>query len=208
MITISGTFLALRLYCRAARVKQLWWDDYILTVGWAFLLASLCMQTFIFSNGYLITILGGPIVSPVNLASDSTMKMALAFSKTSFALTLLRLTKGWLKYVVIACAAVMDVTCLTHAVLVWKAPCGQEQLPFHIQPCWAYNSGIQMYMIGSSESSRSFQNRLAFLTRLLAGISAASDFILALIPISILWNLQMVKREKIGVAIAMSLGVL
>lgn len=153
MITISGTFLALRLYCRAVRTRQMWWDDYLLIIGWCFLMSSLGMQTFIFKNGYLITALGGEVISPVNLASDSTMKMALAFSKTSFALTLLRFTNGWLRWVIIAIAVVMDLTCLTHAILVWKAPCGQGEGPYHIYPCWDYNSGIQMYMVGSSESA-------------------------------------------------------
>ncbi|KAK1543978.1 hypothetical protein CPAR01_04611, partial [Colletotrichum paranaense] len=39
-------------------------------------------------------------------------------------------------------------------------------------------------------------------------VSAVTDFGLALIPIYSVWDLQMVKREKAGVAIAMSIGVL
>ncbi|KXH60612.1 hypothetical protein CNYM01_00089 [Colletotrichum nymphaeae SA-01] len=39
-------------------------------------------------------------------------------------------------------------------------------------------------------------------------VSAVTDFGLALIPIYSVWDLQMVKREKVGVAIAMSIGVL
>jgi hypothetical protein len=38
--------------------------------------------------------------------------------------------------------------------------------------------------------------------------SAATDFILALLPWAMLWNLNMKNREKFGVAFAMSLGVL
>jgi hypothetical protein len=34
------------------------------------------------------------------------------------------------------------------------------------------------------------------------------DFVLALLPWTILWNLQMKRTEKIGAGIAMSLGVL
>ncbi|RSL43029.1 hypothetical protein CEP54_015249 [Fusarium duplospermum] len=37
--------------------------------------------------------------------------------------------------------------------------------------------------------------------------SAATDFILALMPWAMLWNLNMKKKEKFGVAVAMSLGV-
>lgn len=38
--------------------------------------------------------------------------------------------------------------------------------------------------------------------------SAAMDFALAFFPWRILWKTQMVRKEKIGVALAMSFGVL
>lgn len=38
-------------------------------------------------------------------------------------------------------------------------------------------------------------------------ISAVSDFLFALLPITVLYHLQMEKREKIGVAFAMSIGI-
>lgn len=38
--------------------------------------------------------------------------------------------------------------------------------------------------------------------------SAAMDFVLALFPVYLIWHLKMGKREKLGVLIAMSLGVL
>ena len=41
-----------------------------------------------------------------------------------------------------------------------------------------------------------------------AGYSGLMDFILAFLPWTIVWNLQMKRREKLGVGIAMSLGVL
>jgi len=38
--------------------------------------------------------------------------------------------------------------------------------------------------------------------------SGLMDIVLALLPWSVVWNLQMRKKEKIGVAVAMSMGVL
>lgn len=38
--------------------------------------------------------------------------------------------------------------------------------------------------------------------------SAAMDFILAMLPWPLIWGLQMKKKEKFGIAVAMSLGVL
>jgi len=34
------------------------------------------------------------------------------------------------------------------------------------------------------------------------------EFVLALLPWKIIWKLQMKKKEKIGVALAMSMGIL
>jgi len=44
------------------------------------------------------------------------------------------------------------------------------------------------------------------LTRVLLAYSAALDIILAILPWPLIWTLQMTKREKFGVALAMSMG--
>ena len=40
------------------------------------------------------------------------------------------------------------------------------------------------------------------------GYSAGTEFALALLPWKVIWNLQMKRKEKVGVAIAMSMGIL
>ena len=42
----------------------------------------------------------------------------------------------------------------------------------------------------------------------MAALSAAMDAVLALLPWKIIWTLQMKTREKVGVALAMSMGIL
>lgn len=150
MLSISTVFLGLRLYCRIARTQQTWWDDYLLIVGWGLLVVAVGLQTAIFDAGYLVTQLTGPMIGPANLASDSSMKLALAFTKTSFALTLLRLAKGWSRYVVYAITVIVNITCVVHAVLVWRSNCGSVDT-FTFAPCWSSDSGIWMNMIGSSK---------------------------------------------------------
>jgi hypothetical protein len=51
-----------------------------------------------------------------------------------------------------------------------------------------------------------FSNLTAVLT--FPAYSGLQDFVLALLPWTIVWNLQMKKKEKMGVAFAMSLGIL
>jgi len=40
------------------------------------------------------------------------------------------------------------------------------------------------------------------------GYSGIMDFVLALLPWKVIWKLQMKRKEKVGVALAMSMGVL
>ena len=40
------------------------------------------------------------------------------------------------------------------------------------------------------------------------GYSAGTEFALALLPWKLIWKLQMKRKEKVGVAIAMSMGIL
>lgn len=153
MAAVTTIFLGLRIYCRALRTTKMWWDDYLLVSGWVFLLLATSLQTVIFRKGYLVTTLTGPVIMPVNLASDTAMKLSLALSKTSFALTLLRFATGWTRYVVISAAFVMDAMCIAHSVLVWRANCGAPD-PHTFGPCWSADSGLWMNMVGSSKDNK------------------------------------------------------
>lgn len=51
-------------------------------------------------------------------------------------------------------------------------------------------------------------SRLGAISNRVAGYSAIVDFILALLPWKIILGLQMKTHEKVGVSIAMSLGLL
>lgn len=46
------------------------------------------------------------------------------------------------------------------------------------------------------------------LTRRIVGYSAAMDFVLAILPWKMIMGLQMNKREKIGVVVALSMGIM
>jgi hypothetical protein len=188
MFAISSIFLTLRLYCRAIRTKALWWDDYLLVAGWMFLLISTAMISHLFQKGYTTTSFGVGYMLPLNLTADDMHKLALGLSKTSFALTLLRFTKGWPRYVIFVVIVIMNSVFLIHSILVWRQSCGRPNA-YTFAPCWDASSGAYMNMIGSV-------------------FSAVSDFILAFLPVKVIMSLQMERREKIGVAIAMSVGIL
>jgi hypothetical protein len=152
MFIAASTLLALRLYCRIGRTKQTWWDDYLLVLGWVFLATSIALQTFIFDQGYLYTTLGNDAISPANLASDSLMKLSLAATKTSFALTLIRLVngKGWIVWVVVAITFLTDAMMIIHATMVWRSTCGSPPNSYTFSPCWDPYSGLWLNFVGSS----------------------------------------------------------
>jgi hypothetical protein len=145
-------FLFMRLYCRAILHAKLWWDDYLLAVGRIFLLASTASLTEVFLLGYTTTTFSGPVIGPLNLAADDFRKMALGFSKTSFAFTLLRITKtGWEKSLIIGLTIAINLVFVVHGILVWKASCGLEE-PWNILPCWPGTSGLYMNVVGAGRS--------------------------------------------------------
>jgi hypothetical protein len=116
---------------------------------------------------------------------------ASAFSKISFGITLLRLTNGLTRYIVWFCIITLFLIVIPSAVFIW-VQC--EPLPKAWDPsipgvCW--NGGTAIYY--------GIFN---------AGWSATMDFALALLPWTIIWGLSLQMREKIGIGIAMSMGVL
>ena len=118
--------------------------------------------------------------------------MACTLSKTSFAITLLRLVYlPWMKVILWFIIVTMNTANFLTVIFIFA----QCKDPRHLwdpdipSECWP------TYV---------FTNYSLFV----GGYSGAQDFILALLPWAILWNLQIEKKEKYGVAVAMSAGVL
>lgn len=118
--------------------------------------------------------------------------LACTLSKTSFAITLLRIVvqrkmKAILWFIIVT----MNFVNVLTAILVFA----QCKDPRHLwdpaipSKCWP---------------THVFTNLSLFV----GAYSGAQDFVLAFLPWTILWKLQMKKKEKFGVCLAMSLGVL
>ncbi|KAG6040783.1 hypothetical protein E4U41_007052 [Claviceps citrina] len=132
-------------------------------------------------------------VALLGFASQPLVIMSCALGKTSFALTLIRVAaqrwvNGLLWFIIISLNALHLMLCL-FVFLRCEDPRHLWNPAAIPSRCWSAPvfDGISLF-IGS--------------------YSAATDFALALLPWAILWKLQMKKREKLGVAAAMSLGIL
>jgi len=115
-------------------------------------------------------------------------------SKTSFAITLLRIvTRPWMKillwFIIITMNAVMWLCAVCYLAQCKPAAALWTPKLMGTAKCWPT---IVFESIALTAGA----------------YSGCMDLILAILPWSLLWNLQMKRGEKFGIAIAMSLGVL
>ncbi|PNH48092.1 hypothetical protein VD0004_g413 [Verticillium dahliae] len=192
MMAFATIFLLLRIYCKAVRTRGMWWDDYIMLFAWFFLIAATAVLTELMRMGFGLTLGFVPRMHTLSTTVDVLNKVALGLSKTSFALTLLRVAQGWQKWFIWFMVVTMNGVLATNAVTTWRAACdreGQDEYEAVLPgSCWSVVDAVIIAMVANS-------------------YSALVDFALALLPWKIVWKLQMKKYEKIGVAIAMSLGL-
>jgi hypothetical protein len=138
--------------------------------------------------------------------------LAAVWSKTSFALTLLRLMPGRMKIVLWAIIASINISMGLNAVFMWTrcSPSSKVWNPFVPGTCWEEHvyPAYGMFAAGELQAScsRELPSRMGAESR--TGYSGVMDFVLALLPWKVIWNLQMKRKEKVGVALAMSMGIL
>ncbi|KAK7408724.1 hypothetical protein QQX98_009081 [Neonectria punicea] len=197
-LTIAAAILLfLRVYCKLWRGRGLWWDDHLLIISWVSLAIAVSINTYIVSLGFgshkwtisdedLRTInLNTIIVATFGIIATTT-------SKTSFAITLYRIaTNRWMKYFLIFVMVSINIS----MNLVWI---------FGFAKC------TPLKKVWDSEVPGSCWDRQKLLKFQLfaAYYSAILDFILAFLPWQIIMGMSMRRRERLGVAVAMSLGAI
>ncbi|KAL6706705.1 hypothetical protein ACN47E_005247 [Coniothyrium glycines] len=191
-----GGFLGLRLYAKLSRKQGLWWDDYILIASWIFLLIETIITQIGQQLGFGKRTIDIPVQNLLRIAigtqvASSISCFASTLSKISFGVTLLRLTSGPTRWFVWFCITTLFLIMLPSAFITYIrcTPLEKAWNPSVEGTCWPTRS-----LVGYGYFN--------------AAWCAAADFALALIPWKLIWGLQLKFREKIGVSIAMSLGIL
>lgn len=191
-----GAFLGLRIYAKLSRRQKLWWDDHVLITSWLFLLVEAIVTQIGQSLGFGKHTADIPVQNLVTIVLCSSVGASIScfastLSKISFGLTLLRLTKGLTRCYVWFCVISLFLVMLPSAIMTW----------IQCRPmARAWNSSVE----GTCWPAYVTLNYGIFN----AAWCAAADFSLALLPWKVIWSLQLDTREKFGVSIAMSMGVL
>lgn len=195
LISFAAVFLALRLYVKFSFKKGLWWDDWLL-IGSLILCIVVGILTTIlikeFGMGhhtYDVHILNLTKWILILDSRASTLITALAWTKTAFAMTLLRLTMGKIKAFVWFIIITLNIAMGFSAMMPWIQcrPLAKRWHPDLGGQCWPPGVGIKIF-IGSG------------------ALSSLYDFALAFLPWTFLYSLTLQKKEKIGILLAMSMG--
>ncbi|KAI6778035.1 uncharacterized protein J7T54_005822 [Emericellopsis cladophorae] len=190
-------FLVARLYVRFTRSRGFWWDDWVLMASWVCLLFQIWTTQAAIGYGF------GKHIQNIDPPSKifqialygqvgvTFVAFAIPLSKISFAITLLRLTAGYWRYLVWSTIASMALLSLPAAVLPW------------IQ-CRPFRKTFDQTIPGECFDPATLINYAIFVS----AWYALMDFVLAALPWTVLWKLNMNSTEKMGVGVCMSLGVL
>ncbi|KAL0942647.1 uncharacterized protein CTRU02_200533 [Colletotrichum truncatum] len=197
LVGVSAVLLFLRVYCKFWRGRGLWWDDHMLIVSWVTLAISVSINSYIVSLGFgrHIWTISDENKKEINLFTILVATfgiIATTTSKTSFALTLYRIvTEAWMKYFLIFIIVTINIT----MNLVWM---------FGFAKC----TPLEKVWDGSVPGVCWNKTHLVRYQLFAAYYSAILDFVLAFLPWPILMRATMRRRERFGVAVAMSLGAI
>ncbi|KAK1829704.1 hypothetical protein QBC39DRAFT_262389 [Podospora conica] len=196
LASMATTFLSLRIYCKVIVTgRRLWWDDWILIGGWFAIIATNILTTVLvteFRLGQHNLNLDNSSITKFLIALNSRATVtitAIAWTKTAFAVTLLRLTTGAAKHFVWFIIVTLTIFGAVSAMVPWIqcGPLEKTWNPAVPGTCWAPGVGTNIWIATGAHS-------------------AAMDFVLAALPWTFLWQVLLNRRERLGILVAMSMG--
>ncbi|KAJ0373542.1 hypothetical protein COL26b_008263 [Colletotrichum chrysophilum] len=203
LVVLSAVFLGLRIYCKISySYTKFRFEDGLLIASWVVLAGDATLNEFIIKSrfgrpGFPITIENITTLAIVGLSSITCSFVGQVWSKTAFAISLLRMCEGWKKAFVWFSIISMNILFAFASLSFWIGcvPLEKRWKPFGDGTCydlkWVVSFGIF--------------------------VSGLLDLALAAIPWMILMRptpaeessgLTLSKKEKIGVSVALSMGVL
>ncbi|KAF2227999.1 hypothetical protein BDZ85DRAFT_187870 [Elsinoe ampelina] len=186
----ATAFLALRVWIKVTRRHGLWWDDWILLVTWVILTINDSLISLEYATGYVVDKWDDRMQILINVTSCGTL-IGQALSKTAFAMTLMKLTKGWPQWILWFCIITMNLYMIIKCFFQWAKitdrPSYDVWYRLNIWLSWSFRENFK-------EGGNVY--------------NIIMDFVMATFPWFITWKLNMRKVEKIGLCLTMSLGMI
>ncbi|KAK1751257.1 hypothetical protein QBC47DRAFT_454639 [Echria macrotheca] len=189
LVGVSTLFLAVRLWCRQ-HFAQLWWDDLVLTISWLLLLVAAALVSCTIAVVYHDTDDGHRAFFRYQNTSTWLAAAATTWTKVAFAITLTKIVQERiLKYFLWFIIAVANLILIPGSLSIWIPACGDPRAIY--RP--ANGTCLELYSLQCLGGS-------------FMATGGIIDVTLALLPWFLLRKLQLAKREKVGLSIAMGLG--
>jgi hypothetical protein len=183
LVGLSGAFLATRLYCKWRRHRAVHLDDGFLVAAWVMLVAAVTCNTIEVSYGFgkhaatLVAEARNESAADFATTLNSiilTGQLAITFgicaqawSKTSWAITLLRIASGWrrLRGFMWFALVSMNLFFTGPALVYWVQcqPVAKSWQPLLPGTCWNPQVGIVLGIVASCKSFSFFCSVLALL---------------------------------------------
>ncbi|RAL62929.1 hypothetical protein DID88_004770 [Monilinia fructigena] len=196
-VVLTTVSVSLRSYCRAFVTKSFGWDDISIVLSWVFFMffSAFALMSVTYGSGRHIWDLP-PENVPIGLKywwlCEPFYVISNMFLKLSIAVFLLRLSSIRLhRYIILGTLVMCEIGGVFYFLV----------FIFQCQPSnyfWTkYTGGTGKCIDANVPVDAGYAY---------SAITCATDWILSLIPIWVVWNLQMTPRDKISVAIILSLG--
>ncbi|OMP84046.1 hypothetical protein BK809_0001430 [Diplodia seriata] len=190
-------FIFPRLYTKARINRSLGWDDHMAAFSWVMLLLYSAICSYAATEGYgrHAEALGGEqaaVAAKITIIGQTFCIIGIATSKACVAFFLLRIVVfTWHQIVLWVCVVAVTIICVLCALFdfIRCDPVAAVWNPTLEANCWMGTEAFTDLSVGVGVTS------------------VICDFVLALLPWAILWNLNMKKKEKKLIGISMSLGV-
>ncbi|KAI4281031.1 MAG: hypothetical protein L6R38_003979 [Xanthoria sp. 2 TBL-2021] len=201
LCSLSIISVSLRMYTRARLLKNLWWDDWFIVISFLFTITFSIMWTVYGARGYArhaiyLNPLQKSDAAKLGIISRACCVVAIATGKISVAFLIQRIqaSSKWRTWFLRFCSISVGLLAFLVVVFLFAQcqPVHTLWTPSMIKDgtghCWDpipgnnYNIAIASYF-------------------------AWLDFVLAIVPASIVWKLQMAMRKKLALCALLGMGV-
>ncbi|KAL8916296.1 MAG: hypothetical protein Q9172_006367 [Xanthocarpia lactea] len=201
LVTISIIFVTGRMYSRRVLTKNVWWDDWCICVALLIDLAVAIIWTVYAREGYArhmfyLDPLQLSHAGELNAISRSLCVLGIGLGKISVAFLIERFAgpSKWRKWL-LRCISISIAVSATITVIMFYAQC---------QPVRAvWDKGL----VKAGKAKCRDPIPLNTWNQVIASYWAFLDFALVIIPVDIIWKLQLSTKKKVGLSLLLSAGI-